>query len=91
MTDTYIEKHDREIINKTLQQFSDFLDLQKKRLEADPLNLISQKKIMEQLHITAPTLYEWEKMGLKKFKAPEGRKVWYLKEDVLAFLEEGGK
>ncbi|MBM7635579.1 hypothetical protein [Streptococcus saliviloxodontae] len=91
MTDSYISKHDTELIAKTLELFKDFLDEQRELLESDPLNLVSQEKAMKHFNISRPTILDWEKQGLTRYKAPEGRKVWYSKTELLNFLREGGK
>lgn len=72
-----------ELVDKHLDQ-----RLEIERQHADGWDLIARADLMEKLNISAPTLSNWEKHGLRQYQSPfeSSKKVYYRKSDVYNFL-----
>lgn len=79
-----------ELERDILQTIENYIDkrLELERQELDNWDLIPRKVLMEKLNISAVTVSEWEKKGLKQYQPPfeSSKKVYYRKSDVYNFL-----
>lgn len=75
------------LIKKMLNMVSKYLETREKA-PTNSTNLITPKKLEEELDIGYNTLQRWERAGLKRYQPPieDSRKVFYLISDILIFL-----
>lgn len=75
-----------EGLKELKQALNTLVELEKQR--TSKLDLISRKELMELLDISATTLDNWEKIGLKRYQTPMdgAKKVFYRPSDVYLFL-----
>ena len=75
-----------EGLKELKQALNTLVELEKQR--TSKLDLISRKELMEILDISATTLDNWEKIGLKRYQTPMdgAKKVFYRPSDVYLFL-----
>lgn len=79
-----------ELERDILQTIENYIDkrLELERLKLDNWDLIPRKVLMEKLKISAVTVSEWERSGLKQYRPPfeSSKKIYYRKSDVYNFL-----
>lgn len=75
-----------EGLKELKQALNTLVELEKQR--TSKLDLISRKELMELLSVSATTLDNWEKLGLRRYQTPTdgAKKIFYRPSDVYLFL-----